>query len=759
MGIFSSEYVTQVGTSVSRAIEDRAFISSIKSGSIKAIFEKGDFTDYILEDMTNGIGMRAERMYTYAEKHYTYGLPSGKSYTASHGVAEVQALLNAIEGSDVVIEYSHFGPPNNLHIGWMNLVANHGYHPDTNILGNLTASRGKPTYLFDMVVVVPEAAIPTYRAGALAQWGPSAASGIAPSRPGYANGAGVFIPHSPVYADPNPATTEDFLAVVYDYELNIFGEPGSETPVYFTIPVTGYDDFADYFHVRYTVGEGSNSTTKFFMYKAGSGTYPLLDNVFNDITEVFGTFFPFGYFRYNKVSTIGDKTTQEYKTSKKMLKYLGVNYDKVAAAVDANPDIEDVEQAMMIMAVPATTSHPLEQHYLFDFFNRLYATTGNQSSNVVQADIRHMQANRPDRETTIVIQDARFKLSLVNSGILKKRHVGSIGPIGSHSSGTSTVMRERAFMNYSSMGDSNESGAYTAMVPIVTHWYRRQVSKTLYDEIIVNDLQLRYHIYEGFMAVGDENDLILLVPLDHSITTTYSPSDREELYSRSLHYVFNSRVVTEVKWYQSLFFQFIVLAAAVFLTVASYGESWELVVAALAAGTITMEMVIWIVMSVLEFIVIGQLVKLFVKAIGIEAALVIAIIAAMYGMGLILENGGQIAGAPWAKELLQLSTGLTKAGNTVLQDKMEDLMGEARDFQQMALEQTAALKTANELLEENSTLSPFILFGESPESFFNRTIHTGNIGTKGYDAVSSYVEIALTLPTLQNSGQQRFLGQ
>jgi hypothetical protein len=109
---------------------------------------------------------------------------------------------------------------------------------------------------------------------------------------------------------------------------------------------------------------------------------------------------------------------------------------------------------------------------------------------------------------------------------------------------------------------------YRQELPIKTYRYQRQASPGVYDEILVDGLKMTYFIYGDYTTTGDEfNDDFLLIPLDRSITRRYSIPVRELLYARSLHFVFNSRVVTEIKWYQRGIFKALLLIVAIVITI------------------------------------------------------------------------------------------------------------------------------------------------------------------------------------------------
>lgn len=746
MGLFSSKKKTVVGTSVMRVIEDDLLPDSVKTGVTRAIFQNGDLPDHIMEELIGSIGLKADRMYEYAKRSYVHGLPSGQIVAASVGTVEVGAVLATLEGRQVQVDYSQLGPPNSLHIGWMQAIAQFGYNTVTNELVGLKAPGGLPVYLDDMVVVVPKAELGQYSESALEQLGVSPLAGASPSRPGLSPGLlNSVTGFTPVEASTK--TTEDYVRIRGVWESP--SAPDMEgivkktlNTVEKTIPLVDAYGLAneDYFHVRYLV----DGVPKYWMYRVGSGTHPSLDALIGTEPKTNGSFFPFAYFRYDKKAETADKTTAAYKTSRKLVKYLGMDYDEVAAAIDENPDIKDVQQAMLIMAVPANSKDQLECRYLFSFFENLHYSRGNQYKSPTAGAIAQFQwGDSTFLASTIVIQDKRFKLSLSNRGVFKKKVVGSIGAIGTYTSGISTETRRQEYTD-------QETGqvSYKA-IPYKYHYYRQQITESLYEEILVVDLQLRYYIIDGHYTTGDETDDILLIPIDRSITDSYSIPAREKLYSRSLHFVFNSVQIIKVKWYQRGLFKAIITVVGIVIAVVYMQPA---IAAAVLAGTSAayLTLALIIIEQLVIGLVLGAAFKLFVKLVGIKVAFIIALIAAAYGMTEALE-AGSIAGAPWAQELLQLSSGLSKAIGENLKDMFGDLLGEFQTFDLLKDEATKKLEAANDLLNTKNYLSPFVIFGESPDDFYNRTVHSGNIGMNGISAISSYVDIALRLPKLNDS--------
>ena len=61
-GLFESETVVSVSTSVSRVIDDRLIPNSIKTGTIKGILTGDQLVENIMEDVIASMGVKGERL-------------------------------------------------------------------------------------------------------------------------------------------------------------------------------------------------------------------------------------------------------------------------------------------------------------------------------------------------------------------------------------------------------------------------------------------------------------------------------------------------------------------------------------------------------------------------------------------------------------------------------------------------------------------------------------------------------------------------
>lgn len=751
MGLFSSKRKTTVGTSVTRVIEDRSLPNFPKSGTIKSILQQGNTTEYILEELVNSIGIRSERMYEYAKKNYTYGLPSKHIYAATQGASAVTKVLRETISPNISLDYSRYGPLNAIHVGWKVLFEEWQYDRATNKIGKLSQQRGKDIYLVDMQLVIPKSMEEDIDPSAYEIWGDPPNVGPIP---GIRSGALANIKR-PSNIILSSSATEEYVRVTYGWTERVFrynfgiGGMGYRTILHkgtFNIPLSPYqegEDEADFFHARYIL----NNKEYYWIYQVGSGGHEELDNFFGAANTQLGNFFPFIYFRYGKTSMARNKNSAGYKTSEKMLKYLGLNYEDIIKEVHKNPDIGDVEQAMMIYAVPANTKNQTEIRYLFDFFDEVRQASPSNLRNVpsslfmANAGLFGLWRSSTPRHA-IVIKDRRFQLSLGYHGIYKRIVGGRIGKPGTYASKRSQRAEDVYYTN-------SEGELYKRVQYIPSHVFRKQVSQNAIEEIEVTRLRMTYHIYGGHTKVGEGKDNILLVPVDRTISKRFSTKEREQLYARSLHMVFNSRVVTKVKWYQRGIFKVVIAAIAIVLTAVSLGQSLVALAAIGAAFGTTVMMIAMFDMLIVPLLV-SVAIKLFVDVVGPKLGIIAAVITAAIAVYHAGISGG-LKNSPWAKDLLSASTGLIQASGENIQRRLAGLQSEYEEFREYVKGASELLKQGQDLLYEDNHLSPFIILGESPKAFYNRTKHVKNPGKLVIDSVHTFVDRHLTLPTFTDT--------
>ena len=739
MGLFSSKKKVFVGASASRVIEDDALPDFTQTAAIQSVLRNTSLVDELIDGVQETMVMKVNAMASYARSSYPFGSPSGDRHSAASGEDEIRVTLEALEGQPIAMEYWSRGPLNILHVGWLALVQEHGYDPETNEVRGLSEEKGNKVYLQDLVVVLPAGQERAYSPASLAQWGTPASSGVTPSRPAQAltPGLGSIAIHSPIQS--RPGLEEDFAEATCVWQV-----PGAASVSSTTVALSNahYDQNGDYVHVRYTVG----GATKFWIYAVGSGGFPDLDAALSSGSSLAGDFMPMVHFRVDGASVGANKTSAKYKASVKMARMMGLDYQTLLEAIEENEGINDVRHAFLGMSVPAVTTNQVELQYLFDFFSYLHTDNQISGSPLVNArDIREAAQAAISNKHAITIQDTATQTVLTMGGIYKRRKVGNIGDVGSHSSSLESIPGE-------SVKWANTS--YTTS-PYTVHIYRRQITPNLYDEVQVLALAMSYKVAEGqHLAVGEGESPVLLIPLDRALTREYTLRDREILYARSLHIICVSMQVVKVKWYQQTWFSVVLKIAAIAMLISSLGKAYQMATTAWAAATTAAAAAIAVIQVIVVYIVqtlaISYALRRVAQAAGVEATVILALVAAMYG-GAKWFQAGSLAATPLAEQLLMLSTGLVKAATEKQALDTQELLGELSTEREKYLKDMELLGSRQDMLEQRLLFNPLVIFGESPDVYFTRTVHTGNIGTIGVEAIHTYFDQAVSLPDVAHT--------
>lgn len=744
-GIFGAHTETTVATFISRCIPDNMLANSAKSGIFGAVLKEGTASDYILEGLVSGIALRSERAYAYSQKGYVYGTPTKKLFVGTSGEAVVKTFIKEQYTGEVDFKYYHFGKANYLHHVREHLVSDYGYDPESNDFSILGDALDATVYLKDIVLVVAPTTGVEQPKGVLEPFGTPATGGVTPTR-----FADQGRPPTPI--EISPTATSSRARIVYTWVAkepmllngaSIIGDVIKEDSFY--IDFVGSNAIqppkGDVFQVCY-VHAGK---TYYWSYVAGSGTIQALDAVYRHKFDDMGSFYPMVHFRHNKQAVHPNKGTVPYKSSKKMLKFYGLDYDDVAASIAENPNISDIEQAFMTTAVPAVTKNPMEQRYLFDFFNGMYLAKVVQLPDVASLSLLQGSAGAylPSTSMSLMIRDALIQMSLGCSEIRKRIVIGSIGKVDSYSSSMSTDEIKVVAVPGTTVSYPSEDAPRT----ITRHVYCHQLTADMYEEVSLFGLNLTYYIFGGHNTVALGDNANLLIPIDRAIASLYSLVDRELLLSRALHFVVNSRTELEVKWYQTSIFRDVLLIVAIALTVVSLGSSVKGYAALYASGALTLTAIAVKIAIEIAVIYAWQIAAtIFVRVVGEENA-AIAAIAMMAKACYDFYSTGSVQGAPFAKDLMIGATAVTVSISNSMGSKIKDLQREQSEFSSNIEAKEKELSDAQKLIERDHIATP-ILLGEYAKDYLKRSAHSGNIGVYSVGVVSGYVSAALTLPKM-----------
>jgi len=776
MGFFSGSTKVSVSTSTSRVVDDAHLPRSKLRATTRSLFKGTSLVDETLDSFLNGLAFKVGQFTRRTEKLYPRGLMKGSvaSNTRTAPLVE-QAIINEL-GRSISLEYALLAPLNYNHAAWQRLVDEYGYHRDTNTLEVLSRKHGATAYLDDFTVFLPtQAFLDAVAYGQTESFKDSPRDGYTPFRPGQAALLMSYMTQNyPSLAElweegkqDNPPTVE------MRYIIEREGEAPKTEQLTFTL-YWAQEGF-EYYQAMYKDGD----RYRYWTYRYGAGTHAKLDAAYSVAYVDPGKYLPVIYLRNDHVDRTAErfKDDAEYQAAEELMDLLGLDYKALGESINENPDIDKVKTAFLMFGAPLdSTSQPV-MRYLFRFFDDFERRASPSQSMSSFADRWFNSLYTTSRSDYVTLNigpadtlpnrwiGARMSLSCYT--INRTVRAGRVAATGDYhleqfTQNTDITYRSR---KYDPPNEVYQTATRTRTVPMPSFQVRYQQSDASYIELEVVHPVLRHIIdNDGRSTENPANDPDFLVPLDLTLLDGFNPFDREELYAKSLHLVFNARVKKHLKWYQSGFFSFVLVVAAIALTIYTGGATWQAITAAAAISATALAMTILTI--IVKAVVVNYAFKFVAEKLGPELTLYLAMAAAIYG-GYSAFRTGSLTGAPWAEEALAASSGLANAANSYTQELMAGVQNDYETFLDSRQDRLATLDAANQLLEIDSLLDPMslitrhepvIIAGESPEAFYNRTIHAGNVGTLALDAIGSYVDNSLKLPTINDTLGDTFYG-
>ena len=720
---------------------------------LTALLRKNDISAAIISNMLYGAAARIQPMLTYAANEYTLGLPGGMQYeTPDLAEADIQAAIedSITSVNGILIDY-HFVAPLNLDFIVLPFLINQrAYHPVTHEISILPGD-----LVLDQTITVEGKIYPLVHKVKADEINFTDTTGLTATIVYEIISTYVVTVSGWVYA-PDEWTPDEYVTTHTVTPL----APSYHDEVY-TIP-TGMKIDSMYCIAKYFDLDAEGGTIPYnnwWFYELASGEYPLLNLPMNQDSE--NHFFPVVPLRYNNVDyTHSSKhDTDLYKTSKILLKKMGLSIQDLGTALNDNPSSHDIDHAYVMYGVNLQSENYASIRYLVEFFDFLadeavikqndyinyslsniippsttYTFNGNSytAPSGVTVTMEEYEEDHNENPSSYITINNTAVASLVEHGLktaityqyITSNYVnGSIGPVGTATMekvAQGTISRRTVFGRLT-VGD-------TELV------LRHQETAGTYKEVRVRGLIHQNIIYHNRLGVttalahimDDPDNDNFIIPLHYGISKRLPLSLRNKLYMECLHIVANSYEKVSVKWYETkawgMIFKFIGLVIAMWT-----GNPWIL------AFTVAME--------VLSHILSPELMMILN---------VIFIIYSLYSM----NYGAASTKLSSAQYFLGTVSCLASLVQVPTQLKLMQLAGE---FEDLAADIDAAseeLALIQEQLDTSSFLDAGLLLGtprlvptpnESPTAFYTRTLKN-NAGLLTLDIVQNYHTALLQLP-------------
>lgn len=776
---------TLKNTKYIRVVEDSIVPTPLSEAIITSIFTGSDITDELKGASLRNPIWNFERAYRYGADplgYNSYGLPNGRVFINDSRVyfdtetgVDIKAIIDAETSKDTTIEYVEYSPLSNTHVGWK-WVTDNSYNAATNEIEDLSVTVGFPCYLNSIVRLYSVYDPNEVYDGAWREWDETSLGGNTPTYNDYMRE--ITGRRSARNFPAGEVTINEGVKITYVYE-DAVGALQSGSHI---IDLSAYNLEDSFFHVKYSYVESTVTHYRYWFYKQGLGTYPQLDDLYDTRFFNTGTYFPYVPLRRNYVNAVDRDYGQGFQDQmKKMCRLYGTDYQELTDNINANANLDELKNVTLLMGVPINSQNPVEIKYLFKYFLRLQTllpsvqdlavASGNSGNEFVDTLVRVMNQTQtlnlktvPANRFAISIEDGGTSLHLRFGNVVRNTVVRA-GTTGEYTLETfkTTITRE----DKEQVGDPVDGNFNLVVnnkeIPVIA--IRYQLSPTLCDEIlVVNPSMAGFTAEDTEQAIFDSDQF--LIPVDYSIATEFPVIEKTELYHRALHLVFTASVTYEIEWYETEAFQSFMkkfgIAVMITLTVASFGSGSGLgasLLAAIEAGwSATVILLIKITLTILAT---NYIIKFAAKELSPEALAALSIALAFAAVAAATGGFGLTdPSAFWAESLLMLSANMSVAQTMAIQSELEEIQKEALTFTERNNEKWESLEDAQSLLEVDSLLDPLLLLerrepmiimGEAPSSFFDRTVHTGNIGTVSYDLIENFVDISLTLPDIEQT--------
>lgn len=762
---------TYTSHNVSRMIEDEyikptasmAVYSYVMSEDSKSTSTSAkSLTDYIAEAKQNSIIPKFKAAVRYSKTPgYAYGQlrDNIQSTTPENMNRAIERYALAKYGSTATIKYVMYSHTNFMHCAMWQLQQFYRHNSLTNEVVAESELTGFPVYLENVEVLMPDARLTSLDSfNQITYFGPSPTGGYTPFRPALASRwydvvttdntvNDVMARVTFCYADALGAKKTYTKYLDYTNFIAPLPDPNKGDDTFESNIVDSAPRDREYLYSYFTVTVNGVVIGEYVMYRTGSQQNADLESIFTT-SERFGTFVPRMYARMNGQALNHESLegSAKYKSMVKLGKKFGMKWSSWVDEIhDGMSDLRYVREIFMTAAVQVNNEKPdpIIDQYLFHYFKELYNTTPEVT--MYNTEVYYSTTQKQAlAEWTALVQEA---VSVYNA----RQGTGIFLQDREHSSGF-----QYSGIGYARLlGTKSEVGKYTSGFSTGVHWYRFQETATSYIEVRVYGLA-SYDVLgssTSHMPSGDSEDLV--IPLDLSITANLTVSELETLYAKSLQIVVNTSQTVKKKWYQTGIFKVVMFIVAVVISYFFPPAG----IALQGAMAVAYAVGVAVAVSVAVTLVTKLLINMGVDG-GLLSAimLVIAIIALAYG-GYLNMSGATGAGGITAQTVLMASNAafsMSNMGNQLQMAKMlsayESTMAaleeKAKELKELMISMGLLAVPSPQMIIFESPNSLDIRLGESPDSYYDRTIHTGNVGTIVYDYQESYVDIGLQLPTL-----------
>lgn len=685
MGFFSTKRRTVVGVTTVPLIKE--IPSLLKQGTLTSILGNTPLAETLQSTISNGFQTKARSLYYYGQSDYYYGLPEGYVSGYFSNVNAVKNIILSLTGREIEIVNLTVDKQDPAFIAYGFLVNSFGMNLASFELSN-------PPEEFGLLLNKP-----------------------------------VFFNKAVKMLDSNTGLILYFL----DEDNNQY------TWDYF--PEEELNTVDEFVQLTYSYTETNETKYDFWYYNTSLNTYPDLNNQVNNEGV---PYYPVIPIRQRKENIVDSTDEEKKKSVTRAMRIVGSNLEKVTEAVmseEEGNEPDKIDDIFVIFALNVHTKIKESNEYLFEYFKYLETVSVYQEAGFTTWLEEQNQVSPYYNE--LKIQEDTFDTLIRYNWITVKNLEGVVGKVGE-------VIKSYTFNDPHVKVRNNVIFVQQENDSLIL---KKQVTETSYTEIEINGLvhistakdgiQAVVTLKESYLAEEEGEDATnkgMYLPLDKRIVDRFSMLKQHTICSDGLNLIVYTSDVIKIKWYQKTIVGDLLKLAAIIVAVVTVGS----------ASSISNALYILAVNFAVS-VVLTVLLKFAISIVGEDIALILAVVAVVAA---VIGGYGTEAVLPWAQDLMFLATQTFNALSQIARDTFLKLSSEYENFIKDAKELQEELKAFEDSLGNGSPdylieiTTRALLFNsnETPDQFFNRTIHEKNPGVKSFEALSSFVDRMLKLP-------------
>ncbi|MGL4616524.1 MAG: hypothetical protein ACRCVV_22055 [Shewanella sp.] len=670
-----------------------------------SVLNNRDIANDLVANYLDSLHMKGKQLRRYAKTHYTRGLPEGSTNYQQPKNDLVRIVLRSLLGHNVFILKNVIDNPDPIRFSFPFMTDNRGYDISKNTLS-------KPPYS------APNGAVVRI------EWAE------------FITNSTIEIVYGHTTSSGNDYTDTFREVITLDAPVNMEER-------YYHVAYYPLDKYAEI-----------SGPMAFWYYNEASNKYPVLTLPPQVIEE--SQYYPIIPIREEKVNMTDEshRDTELYKTSKRTLKFFGIDINSLSEAVHESPDIKDVYHAYFTVGVSIKDDNEYVLEYLYNYFLYLYDV-----SKVSKLEFDYWLYNYSQDEDSdemppineVHIKDSKYSSTVyynyvtvnIDEGVIGDGKVGTLERVVN--TGGGIRLDDNTFYELSEY--SIKCQITPSFIQTVT------VSGLMHQSYVVAGGRGKYINTSLHTAIHNDEDDVnnFIIPINIDVCESMSNIKANGVLYYSIRLVFHSMVKKKLKWYQTGIFKGLVMVLAFVLTAYGVGQF----VGTLAAATSVAEVAMLIAQTIAVGAAVNIAMDFLVNVVGLELAMVVALIASAVTLtksDISFKDLGAFK-LPNAVDLLQITNAMHGSLQGIMKDELLEIYSDMDEF----IKYGEALLEELEDIKDMGEINPYTLgvistsMGayETAEEFINRTTYDDNIGVLALETPSTFVErmLELDIPT------------